>query len=672
MKRNRILYLALWAVVSCMFVSCMDDKYDLDDVDLTLGTSSDLTLPSSGTGEILLKNIMDLEEDGVVQSVDGEYYLVEDGNADVPSVTIAPISIQRPVLNEIRTDIDIYVDKSTSGARTANAAGGRFIQIVPGVEIDATPYLYKIMPDDEAHYDINKSSDPIAKEVVSLESVRFVDNTTLDAKIKIVFDEDHSFINKVHLDYLTLSIPKGLYVSKAVFRHWTEIDGEVKHMDEEVAQEDIHNDEGYIQLTKTDKNTIVGRENENHKDHEDHGDHEIDILITFDRAVVGNEGFTFKDNKVLLEGKFDIGGTFRLEPTDFNLDELTYEQKQAVIRDRNFNAIRPEHITFTGNAEFDKDILVNSFAGVVKTEVGDIAPIELNDMPDFLNEPDVCLDLQNPAFFVKVKNTMPSDAKTSIVLRSVYEDGTETVEIRTEELNIPKETEVVFCLACDPDNAVVPKAAKDGEIDYTQYKKIGVKVEDLGNLLWKLPKEIQVEVADVTMDTDNMPTPTDASKTYDFGVDYKVYTPLEFADKFKLVYQGTEEGIGEDLTDVDKLDTKAMRIDATAITNFPLNLTLSVDALDCYDNSLKRDVIDVDDIVISAHKGEEGYSEQPITLTISPKQGHSISELLQRLDKFQYRAVAEADGYGKLKEDSYLKLANIKITLVGGVSYDAN
>lgn len=655
MKRNRILYLALWAVVSCMFVSCMDDKYDLDDVDLTLGTSSDLTLPSSSTGEILLKNIMDLEEDGVVQSVDGEYYLVEDGNADVPSVTIDPISIQRPVLNEISTDIE--VDEFTSGARTANAAGGRFIQIVPGVEVDATPYRYTIKPEDEAHYDINESSGLIAKEVVSLESVRFVDNTTLDATIKIVFDKEHKFINKVHLDNLKLSIPKGLHVAHAEFVHWTDINATER---ETVSAVKTDNENGVIYLTETDESTIVDE------------DHVIDIFITFDRAVVGNEGFTFENNEVLLKGQFDIDGTFRLEPTDFNLDELTDEQKQAVIRDRNFDAIRPKHITFTGNAEFDNDILVNSFAGVVKTEVGDIAPIELNDMPDFLNEPDVCLDLQNPAFFVKVKNTMPSDAKTSIVLRSVYEDGTETVEIRTEELNIPKEKEVVFCLACDPDNAVVPKAAKDGEIDYTQYEKIGVKVENLGDLLKKLPKEIQVEVADVTIDTDNMPTPTAAPETYDFGVDYKVYTPLEFADEFKLVYQGTEEGIGEDLTDVDKLDTKAMRIDATAITNFPLNLTLSVDALDCYDNSLKRDVIDVDDIVISAHKGEEGYSEQPITLTISPKQGHSISELLQRLDKFQYRAVAEADGYGKLKEDSYLKLANIKITLVGGVSYDAN
>jgi hypothetical protein len=46
--------------------------------------------------------------------------------------------------------------------------------------------------------------------------------------------------------------------------------------------------------------------------------------------------------------------------------------------------------------------------------------------------------------------------------------------------------------------------------------------------------------------------------------------------------------------------------------------------------------------------------------------------MLGRLDKFHYRAVAEADGEGTLKEDASIKLEDIKITLVGGISYDAN
>lgn len=645
MKRNRILYLALWAVVSCMFVSCMDDKYDLDDVDLTLGTSSDLTLPSSGTGEILLKNIMDLEEDGVVQSVDGEYYLVEDGNADVPSVTIDPISIQRPVLNEISTDIE--VDEFTSGARTVNAAGGRFIQIVPGVEIDPTPYRYKIKPEDKAHYDINESSGLIAKEVVSLESVRFVDNTTLDATIKIVFDKEHKFINKVHLDSLKLSIPKGLHVAHAEFVHWTDINAKER---ETVSAVKIDNDKGEILLTEIDESTIVDE------------DHVIDILITFDRAVVGNEGFTFKDNKVSLEGKFDIGGTFRLEPTDFNLDELTDEQKQTVIRDGNFDAIRPEHITFTGNAEFDNDILVNSFAGVVKTEVGDIAPIVLNDMPDFLNDPDVRLDLANPAIFVEVNNPLPAEAKTTITLTSVYSDGKQPV-IKNAGITVPANKHVVFCMA------EAPGDVNDIPSQYAGLEIVPVQIVGLGDLLEILPKEIHVDLEDVTMAINDLSVPS----TYDLQVSYQVYTPLEFGENFKLVYQGTEEGIGDDLADVDKLNTKEIRIQAKAVTDFPLNLTLSVDALDRYNKSLKGEVVMVDDIVINGHKGGAEYSEQDITLTVKPMAGHSIGELLQRLDKFHYRAEADAAGAeGKLMENSFVKLTNVRITLVGGISYDAN
>ena len=203
-------------------------------------------------------------------------------------------------------------------------------------------------------------------------------------------------------------------------------------------------------------------------------------------------------------------------------------------------------------------------------------------------------------------------------------------------LLIPANKEVVFCLACDPATAVVPT-------EFASLHKIDVKIDSLNKLLMKLPEEILVEVADVTIETGNMPTPTGKSDVYKVGVDYKVYTPLEFGEKFMLVYQGTEEGLSDDLADLDKLDTKEVRIEAKAVTDFPLNLTLSVDAQDRYSNSLK------------------GVA------------GHTIGELLQRLDKFHYRAVADAEGAeGKLVENSFLKLKDIRITLVGGISYDAN
>lgn len=323
-------------------------------------------------------------------------------------------------------------------------------------------------------------------------------------------------------------------------------------------------------------------------------------------------------------------------------------------------------IGFDGAASFNKDIVVKSFAGKIISNVGDVATIKLDNMPDFINDPETCLDLANPAFFVEVNNTLPADASTSVTLTSKYLDGTASVSKSTGIFVLPANKHVVFCLANNPEQAVIPG-------QFTSLERINITIENLSELLLKVPDEIRVDVSDVTMETDNMPIPIDVPKEYSIGVNYKVYTPLEFGPSFKLVYQGTEEGIAEDLEDINKMDTKAVRIDANVVTDFPLNLTLSVDALSRDNVSLRGRIIDVDDVQIYAHKGAEPTSTQPVSLTILPKKGHTIRELLEQMDKFHYRAVAEAKGTeGKLKENASIKLTDIKITLLGGVSYDAN
>lgn len=645
MEIKRFCGLGMLVLSSCLFVSCVDEKYDLNDVDMTLGTSSDLTLPTSSTGEIILKNIVDLENDGVVQAIDGEYFLIEGGSADVPNVTVDPITVTSPSLDGFKAFVS--VDKFVSNSRTdINRATNA------GMPLDQT-YLYTIKEEDKAHYKIDVSSGIISEDIVSVTSVDFVDGTTLDAQIKITFDKEHAFINKVHLDDLKVTIPMGLHVAHAEFRHWTEIDGKVVLKDEDAKVFD--NNKGEIIFTYKDVNTVV---DENHA---------IDVLITFDKAITGNDGFVFANNKVSLNGIFKLDGTFRLETSDFDESALTDEQKTAIYQSGSYDVIRPDMIGFEGGASFNKDIVVKSFAGKIISNVGDVATIKLDNMPDFINDPETCLDLANPAFFVEVNNTLPADASTSVTLTSKYLDGTASVSKSTGIFVLPANKHVVFCLANNPEQAVIPG-------QFTSLERINITIENLSELLLKVPDEIRVDVSDVTMETDNMPIPIDVPKEYSIGVNYKVYTPLEFGPSFKLVYQGTEEGIAEDLEDINKMDTKAVRIDANVVTDFPLDLTLSVDALSRDNVSLKGKIIDVDDVHVYAHKeGAEPTSTQPVSLTILPKKGHTIRELLEQMDKLHYRAVAEAKGTeGKLMENASIKLTDIKITLLGGVSYDAN
>lgn len=666
MKTN-FLRISAFALVACLLSSCVDEKYDLNNVDLTVGTTGDLTLPTSSTDSIILKNLMDLEGDGIVQIINGEYYIVEKGEADVPKINIDNISIPSPSLTNIATSID--ANDIANNARTLDSSSEEMITIsLFGFEIQIPnmTYEYTIKEKDKAYYNIDVTSSEVPSEVVRLDKVVFVDETTLDADIQVYFDEDHSFINKVHLDNLKVTLPKGLHVSKAVFRHWTEIDGQVVHEDVEVPEEDINNEEGYIQLTRTDKNTIVGREDKNHHGHEDHGNHKIDVLITFDQAITGNDGFTFENGEVGLKGLFKIDGTFRLEAKDFKLTEQTIPWALAyeLIEKKSFDVIRPRNIDFKGGAAFVNskgepiDIKVKSVSGQVKSDIGDIAPIVLNDMPDFLNDPEVTLDLANPAIFVEVNNPLPAQAKTTITLTSVYDDKDPV--IREADIEI-KNGHKVYCLAEDPASANVPS-------DYSDLDVVPVQIAGLGDLLEKLPKEINVELADVVMDIKDITIPEE----YELSLSYKVYTPMEFGENFKLVYQGTEEGLSADLSDINKVNTKGISIKANAVSNLPLNLTLTLDAMDSNNNSLK-DMFSVNKLVIPAHNGAaDATSKHPIELTLTAKDGYSISNLLSRLDKIQYRAVAEAETKGKLTEKAMIKLEDITITILGGISYDAN
>lgn len=57
------------ALTACLSSSCVDDKYDLSDVDMTIGTSVDLWLPESSTAPVELASFMNLGDNGLVDTV---------------------------------------------------------------------------------------------------------------------------------------------------------------------------------------------------------------------------------------------------------------------------------------------------------------------------------------------------------------------------------------------------------------------------------------------------------------------------------------------------------------------------------------------------------------------------------------------------------------------------
>lgn len=645
MKKTFFPTLGMLAMASSLLVSCMDNDYDLNNVDMTIGTSADITLPICSTSDILLKNVMDLTDDGVVQIENGEFFIVSDGSANVPDVNIDDISISKPTLTDINTTVDLD-DQPFAGGRSTRAYS------LPGIP-DVT-YTYTIEDGDETSYGYDgETSGEVPESVIEINSVTFKEYVIVNAGVTVSFGEGHDYIEKVHMDNLVVSVPAGLQVSAAQLLY-------VKNGTAEAVDAiSIDNENGKVQFTKEDKGFLIK---------------ECDVYIRLlcSEAIEGKGGLKFdkERSKISLDGEFRIDGTFRLESTEFNTDKLTAQQEETVKNDGNYDNIRPDFVSFIGEAEFESgDIKVGTFSGKLKTNITDIAPFELNDLPDFLNEPEVVLDLDNPSFFIKVKNEMNAVATTAISLSSRYSDGTPSETRSSGEINVPASCTSVICLAEYPEKAVVPAA-------YEGFKVVKAKVKDLGDLLRKIPDEIDVDVADLVANMNDVPVPSN----YEMSVDYMLYTPMEFGPDLNLVYEGTEEDIHEDMEDAGKIGGKEVRVVGNVYTELPLGLTVSLDILDVDGNSLKYDevnnpegVFTVGDIDVDPYDEDNKDSHvQPLNLTIKSVGEDGIRKMLQNMDKVVYRAVAKADKGGKLYEEAKIKLTDLKFTVIGGITYDAN
>lgn len=107
MKLSNPMSLAAIAVVALSFSSCIDDDYDLSDIDTTAEFQvKDLVLPVN-IDEIKLQSIIDLPEGGQIKIVNDEYVFVQDGEYESSDVSIPQVYLDAPQVPSVVTSVDL-------------------------------------------------------------------------------------------------------------------------------------------------------------------------------------------------------------------------------------------------------------------------------------------------------------------------------------------------------------------------------------------------------------------------------------------------------------------------------------------------------------------------------------------------------------------------------------
>ena len=89
-SKAKKLSLFTFAILSIgSFTGCIDNDYDLDGVDMTIGIGNgEFLLPSCSTDSIRLSEVLELNEsETVVEKDNGDYYYLQDGNNVSPTHT---------------------------------------------------------------------------------------------------------------------------------------------------------------------------------------------------------------------------------------------------------------------------------------------------------------------------------------------------------------------------------------------------------------------------------------------------------------------------------------------------------------------------------------------------------------------------------------------------------
>lgn len=170
----------------CLLSGCMDDKYDLSDIDTTVEVKvTDLTVPVN-IDPILLDNLFDLEEDDRIKIVDGYYAVVEEGDIDTDEIIIDRIMLDAPYIES--SNNELYMSGSAAESRR---------------RAKADEYVFPMnLPPSSFEY----RTDDVSEFIVSMDEI----GTEFTFDIDLTLSGLENVVNSGEAKNLKLQIPTGL------------------------------------------------------------------------------------------------------------------------------------------------------------------------------------------------------------------------------------------------------------------------------------------------------------------------------------------------------------------------------------------------------------------------------------------------------------------------------
>ncbi len=509
--------LALFAASG--LTGCVDDSYDLADVDTTTRINvNDLVIPVN-VAPIVLDQVIDLDSEniGTVRYGDKEFYAFHqsgDFHSDGP-IHIPEVKVTAPEIKGNSTSIEQIIGDQ-KGPRKASPFEGAC-------------FSYEIM--HPIGVDFEYSADDIDHSIVAVNSVR---TSPFQFRVNLSISGT-DLVKNVTLRDMHVSLPKGLALNPKEGQSYDPNTG----------------------LWLIDEVHVV----ENSP---------LAIDITADGVDFEKAGASINPSTHNLEfkGHFWVkSGYVDIYPKTSGVDIQEIQLPKELTLNASFSLDGFDIKSVSGRIHPD-------FAGL------GIEPISLAGIPDFLKDPSTHLILANPEILFQVNdpayNFYKGDMKASLSITPMRgATHGETLVPESPILLQPSRfssADMSFVMAPDLDNVFYPENAN---ADYSK-NVTKIKYPRLGNILagQGLPDEIKVDISIPEQEVVDFQLGKDLDQVFGH---YYIVAPFALTDKSTILYSEDITGWGKD---IENLVVNNLSITAKAHNGTPVSAEVTIIPLD--------------------------------------------------------------------------------------------
>lgn len=496
--------------------SCMDNAYDLSDIDTSVRFNvKELTIPMN-LDVITFDQVFDINDDSEVKVEQDEngnpiYAVKIKGDFKSDDIRVNAFKTSTPDIKPIDSELELRTGASIPT-----------VPSIPGIEVPAIHFHYPITEELTSISTTSENVDKAIKEIKTLEVA-----TMITTVIEIDKTIPSSIMNNIKVEGLKVQYPKGLIAAPQGVKGTYDSETGIF-----VVEEALTPRNGQIELS-------------------------LDVT-----------GIDFKQS----EASFDAG-----DPGMF-----TFEDKVGVKEgfvNVYINEMPPSRINFSIRPTM-KAIHVRKFTGKIEYAVErfNINPIEINDIPDLINQEGTSIKLANPQLYLSMSNPLkdylpylPVSAGFEFVAERNKDKASYTLDngkMTTDNTN--KSNQYVL----SPNN---PSQRQEGYATAQHVKFTGLSnILDVNNQ--GIPSTIKVNVIEPLINETAIENFELGQKLNGVSGNYLFYAPLQLQDQSTIKYEDTIDEWNDE--DVDKMAISEVKLDFTATTEVPIAMELTVVPID--------------------------------------------------------------------------------------------